>query len=191
MLTIKKNMFGWIDKYKNIKINLSLRFELCPGSTPKLSFKIMIIIIFILTCLCWIILELRVFYNNLLGIINNKYSILSLETSFLYLLFWKYRNSLCNFSLFPPLFSPLCLRPPPFLPPSFHHRLHYQRLPELFTNWPPSNRRGSLSFLIPAFLSPLQTFFFFLYQPNPATIPWFDASWATDRTTSSRPRLPR
>jgi hypothetical protein len=44
-------------------------------------------------------------------------------------------------------------------------------LPELFTNWPPSNRRGSLSFLIPAFLSPLQTFFFFLYQPNPATIP--------------------
>ena len=73
MLTIKKNMFGWIDKYNNIKINLSLRFELCPEFTPKLSFKIMIIIIFIFTCLYWIILELRVFYNNLLGIKNNKY----------------------------------------------------------------------------------------------------------------------
>ena len=26
------------------------------------------------------------------------------------------------------------LRPPPFLPPSFHHRLYYQRSPELLTS---------------------------------------------------------
>jgi len=37
------------------------------------------------------------------------------------------------------------LRPPPFLPLSFHHRLHYQRSPELLTNWPTSSHRDSLS----------------------------------------------
>ena len=37
------------------------------------------------------------------------------------------------------------LRSPPFLPPLFHHRLHYQRLLELLTNRPPSNHHDSLS----------------------------------------------
>jgi hypothetical protein len=46
---------------------------LCPRSIPELSFKIMIIIIFILICLGWKILELRVLYNDIIGIDNNKY----------------------------------------------------------------------------------------------------------------------
>ena len=56
---------------------------------------------------------------------------------------------------------------------------------------PPSSPWGSLSLLLPVYLSPLQTFFFFLQQPTPATIPSSDASWATGRNTSSRPRPPR
>ena len=42
-------------------------------STSELSFKTMIIIIFILTCLSWIILKLRDFYNDILEIKNDKY----------------------------------------------------------------------------------------------------------------------
>jgi hypothetical protein len=49
------------------------RPELYSISTSELSFKTMIIIIFILTCLSWIILELRVFYNDILKIKNDKY----------------------------------------------------------------------------------------------------------------------
>jgi len=36
-----------------------------------------------------------------------------------------------------------------------------------------------------SFLSPLQTFFFFLLQPTTATIPSVDASWATSQTYST------
>jgi len=54
-----------------------------------------------------------------------------------------------------------------------------------------SSDRDLLSLLLPAFLSPLQLFFFFLPQPTLATITSVDASWATGRTTSSRPRPPR
>jgi len=54
------------------------------------------------------------------------------------------------------------LRSPPFLPPSFHHRLHYQRLLELLTNRPPSSHRDSLS--SPSSLS-LSSANFFLLPP--------------------------
>jgi hypothetical protein len=47
--------------------------RLCTRSTCYLGFKIMIIIIFIFTCFNLIILKLRVFYNDILEIINNKY----------------------------------------------------------------------------------------------------------------------
>ena len=45
--------------------------DLAPWSKPcpELGFKIMIIIVFILTCLNWTILELRVFYMDVLGLI--------------------------------------------------------------------------------------------------------------------------
>ena len=46
---------------------------LCPESSLELSFKIMIIIIFIFTCFSWIILELKVFYNDILEMKDNKY----------------------------------------------------------------------------------------------------------------------
>ena len=39
---------------------------------PESNLKIIIIIIFIVTCLSWIILELRVFYNDILEIKNLK-----------------------------------------------------------------------------------------------------------------------
>jgi hypothetical protein len=47
--------------------------DICSGSTPELGFKTIIIIIFILTCLRWIILELKVFYKDILWMKNNKY----------------------------------------------------------------------------------------------------------------------
>ena len=56
------------------------------------------------------------------------------------------------------------LRSPPFLPPLFHHCLHYQRLLELLTNRPPSNHHDSLSLSSPSSLS-LSSANFFLFPP--------------------------
>jgi len=53
-------------------------------STPKLGFKTTIITIFIFTCLNWAILELKVFYNDILGIKNN---IVYEDMCYLYFLF--------------------------------------------------------------------------------------------------------
>ena len=50
----------------------------CPNLTFKLGFKTMIITIFIFTWLNLIILKLRDFYNNILGMKNNKYFLLRL-----------------------------------------------------------------------------------------------------------------
>jgi len=66
--------------------------SLCLGSSPELSFKSTIITICILTCRSWIILELKVFYKDILRIkiINIVFG----DIFILYLMFWKYRNSL-------------------------------------------------------------------------------------------------
>jgi len=48
--------------------------ELVLGQPPELNFKTMIIIIFIITCFSKIILELNVFYKDILRIKNKKYS---------------------------------------------------------------------------------------------------------------------
>jgi hypothetical protein len=50
----------------------------CTNLTFKLGFKTMIITIFIFTWLDLIILKLRDFYNNILGMKNNKYFLLRL-----------------------------------------------------------------------------------------------------------------
>ena len=69
------------------------------------------------------------------------------------------------------------------------HQLHHRKPTQPLTSHQAA--LGALSLLLPAYLSPLQTFFFFLQQPTLATIPSADASWATSQTTSSRPRPPR
>jgi len=51
-------------------LDLNQRFDLCPRSTTKLSFKTIIITIFILTCLSLIILKLRFSYKDILRIKN-------------------------------------------------------------------------------------------------------------------------
>jgi len=54
-------------------LGLDWWLELCLGLTLELSFKIMIITIFFLTYFSWIILELKVFYKDILEIKNKKY----------------------------------------------------------------------------------------------------------------------
>jgi hypothetical protein len=83
-------MFGstWID-------SLDSWPRLYLVSTVELSFKTMIIIIFFIACLSRTILELRVFYKDILKI--KKYIVFEDLSSF-YLLFWKYINSFENCS---------------------------------------------------------------------------------------------
>jgi hypothetical protein len=52
---------------------------LCHGLTSGLSFKTIIIIIFFITYLSWTILELKVFYNDILWLKNNKYYLLKIS----------------------------------------------------------------------------------------------------------------
>ena len=57
------------------EMNLDQWPEFCFRSTLKLGFKTIMIIIFILRCLSWTIIELRVFYKDILEIKNNKHSL--------------------------------------------------------------------------------------------------------------------
>jgi hypothetical protein len=96
--------------------NASTKYSYFFFSEPfksKLGFKIMIIIIFILTCLSCIILKLRVFYKDILE--KKITNIFSRDMSSLYLLFWKYRHSLQNYPRDIFIFISLSLQPNIFM----------------------------------------------------------------------------
>jgi len=94
----------------------------------------------------------------------------------------------CNFSLFP---LPLSLSTVAF----GHHHSYHRRFIIVSTTSGRLNSSPTVhqvaTVALSLSLSPLQTFFFFLHQLNPAIIPLANASWATSRITSSRSRPPR
>jgi len=66
----------------------------CLKSTLILGFKTMTITIFILICLSWTVLKLGVLYKDILR--EKKLNIVSEDMFSLYLILWKYKNSLQN-----------------------------------------------------------------------------------------------